>query len=176
MKHPTANWDEYVLLRDEALMNIPDNIDVFHIKKKFETMITSKRRLERICTVKQLAKELERQMIIAPDKTGIHAFYKILVIVDTIHPQAIRSDLLTKVGDLAQKLNPAPLVQALIQETPPVQPLIQETPRVQPLIQETQKASNIFNTSKYKANIQNQFMFKTLYQIQEKKKMHLKMG
>ena len=125
-------------------------------------------------------------MIIAPDKTGIHAFYKILVIVDTIHPQAIRSDLLTKVGDLAQKLNPAPLVQALIQETPPVQPLIQETPRVQPLIQETpqvqpliqetQKASNIFNTSKYKANIQNQFMFKTLYQIQEKKKLHLKMG
>ena len=54
MRQPTPKWNDYVLLRDEALKIIPDNIDVFSIKKEFQMMITSKRKFERINTIANL--------------------------------------------------------------------------------------------------------------------------
>eukprot|EP00092_Neocalanus_flemingeri_P003815 GFUD01004109.1.p1 GENE.GFUD01004109.1~~GFUD01004109.1.p1 ORF type:complete len:247 (+),score=90.30 GFUD01004109.1:1786-2526(+) len=106
MRLQTSKWNDYVLLRDEALRNIPDNIDMFSIKREFRTMITSKRRFERINTLGQLIEELERQLIIFPDKRGIQQFYTALLSVNNLQPQAIGSSLLTKVADLTKKLQP----------------------------------------------------------------------
>ena len=54
MRQLTAKSNAYALLRDETLQIIPDNIDIFSIKKDFQVMISSKRRFERIQTIAQL--------------------------------------------------------------------------------------------------------------------------
>jgi len=107
MRQPTSAWSDYVLLRDEAIRTIPDNIDMFNIKKEFQMLITSKRRFERIHTIGHLVEELERQLVIFPDKRGIHQFQAVLLSVNTLQPQAIGSSLLTKVANLTKKLEPA---------------------------------------------------------------------
>ena len=54
MRQPSAAWSNYILLRDQALVSIADGIDVFSIKKEFQLMIKSKRRFERINTIRGL--------------------------------------------------------------------------------------------------------------------------
>eukprot|EP00092_Neocalanus_flemingeri_P028973 GFUD01031456.1.p1 GENE.GFUD01031456.1~~GFUD01031456.1.p1 ORF type:complete len:240 (+),score=56.83 GFUD01031456.1:103-822(+) len=108
MRQPTYKWKAYVLLKDEVMLKLPENIDIFSIKKEFQTMITSKRRFERISTVNQLVEELERQLIINPDKTGIQEFYNVIIVLNALHPQAIELDLLTKVENLAKNCMPLP--------------------------------------------------------------------
>ena len=56
MRQPTPKLIEYALLRDEALKTIPDNIDLFSIKKDFQMIIPSKRRFERVHTIGHLIK------------------------------------------------------------------------------------------------------------------------
>jgi len=107
MRQPSSKWNDYVLLRDEVFKNIPDTLDVFSIKKEFQTMIASRRKLERIKTIRQLVKELEKQLIIFPDKEGINQFYVILTMVHGSQQHAISSTLLMKVEELSKKLAPA---------------------------------------------------------------------
>eukprot|EP00092_Neocalanus_flemingeri_P004409 GFUD01004743.1.p1 GENE.GFUD01004743.1~~GFUD01004743.1.p1 ORF type:complete len:248 (+),score=86.68 GFUD01004743.1:268-1011(+) len=113
MRQPTSQRMDYGLLRDEAFMILPDNLDVFSIKKEFQTLIPSKRRFEKIGTIVQLVQELERQLIIFPEKKGIHQFYIVLILVNTLQPQAIGSSLLTRVADLTKKLEPQQTQQPL---------------------------------------------------------------
>eukprot|EP00092_Neocalanus_flemingeri_P046720 GFUD01052663.1.p1 GENE.GFUD01052663.1~~GFUD01052663.1.p1 ORF type:complete len:195 (+),score=44.32 GFUD01052663.1:51-635(+) len=117
MRQPTYKWKAYVLLKDEVMLKLPENIDIFSIKKEFQTMITSKRRFERISTVNQLFEELERQLIINPDKTGIQEFYNVLIVLNALHPQAIELDLLTKVENLANNCMPLPPNQPYHQDS-----------------------------------------------------------
>ena len=51
---------EYIQLRDEVLGNIPDNVDVFTIRTRIleNTRFATKRRVERIKSIKELVKEL----------------------------------------------------------------------------------------------------------------------
>ena len=53
---------EYIQLRDEVLGNIPDNVDVFTIKTRIleleNTRFATKRRVERIKSIRELVKEL----------------------------------------------------------------------------------------------------------------------
>ena len=52
--------EEYVQLREEVLRNIPDNVDIFTIKTKIldNTRFATKRRVERIKSIRELVKEL----------------------------------------------------------------------------------------------------------------------
>ena len=54
MREHSDKWREYQVLREEVLRTIPDNIDVFSIKREFQALIKSKRRFERIQTIPQL--------------------------------------------------------------------------------------------------------------------------
>lgn len=109
MRPPTSQWTEYVKIRTKVLADIPDNIDVFSIKRVFDTLITSRRRFERITTIRQLVMELERQLIIFPDKRGIKHFYNLLAMVNQRQPQTVQPAILKEVGDMTTLLEPAPL-------------------------------------------------------------------
>lgn len=108
MRQHSVKWQEYVKLRDESFRNIPDNVDVFNIKQEFQALITSKRRFERINTIRQLVEELERQLIIFPDKRGIHHFQSVLHLVNRIQPNITSPSLLARVAELTKKLEPPP--------------------------------------------------------------------
>jgi len=108
MRQHSVKWQEYVKLRDESFRNIPDNVDVFNIKMEFQALITSKRRFERINTIRQLVEELERQLIIFPDKRGIHHFQSVLHLVNRIQPNITSPNLLARVAELTKKLEPPP--------------------------------------------------------------------
>jgi len=112
MRQPTKKWAEYMLVRDEALQTIPDNIDMFRVKKDFQMIIPSKRRFERIRTIGQLIKELEQQLLIFPDKKGIQHFHELLLSINTVQPKCIRSNLLRKVEDLSKRLKPPPVLRS----------------------------------------------------------------
>ena len=51
---------EYIQLREEVLRNIPDNVDVLAIRTRIleSTRFATKRRVERIKSIKELVKEL----------------------------------------------------------------------------------------------------------------------
>ena len=65
MRQHSVKWQEYAKLRDESLRNVPDNVDVFNIKQEFQALITSKRRFERINTIRQLV-EVSISIIYVP--------------------------------------------------------------------------------------------------------------
>ena len=51
---------EYIQLREEVLRNIPDNVDIFTIRTRIleNTRFATKRRVERIKSIRELVKEL----------------------------------------------------------------------------------------------------------------------
>jgi len=100
------------MLRDEALKTIPDDVAFFKIKQEVQALVTSKRRFERISTMRQLLQELERQLIVFPDKGGIQAFHSILIHVNTYQPNTIGPNLMTKVTDLTRRLEPLPALRS----------------------------------------------------------------
>ena len=54
MRPLTWQWKEYSVLRDEALKTIPDNVAFFKIKQEVQALVASKRRFERISTMRLL--------------------------------------------------------------------------------------------------------------------------
>ena len=60
MRPQSPSMREYIQLRDEVLGNIPDNVDVFTIRTRIleNTKFATKRRVERIKSIKELVKEL----------------------------------------------------------------------------------------------------------------------
>ena len=60
MRPQSRIMEEYVQLREEVLRNIPDNVDIFTIKTKIldNTRFATKRRVERIKSIRELVKEL----------------------------------------------------------------------------------------------------------------------
>jgi len=106
MRQASHKLTEYEELRDEVLKVLPDNIDVFKIKQEFQPIIVSKRRFERIHTIQQLIEELERQLLIFPDKRGIQQFFTVINRVKSQQPQSIGDDLLQRVESLTTKLEP----------------------------------------------------------------------
>jgi len=97
---------EYNILRDKALKTIPDNVDLFKIKQEFRHLIPAKRRFERISSILQLIQELERQLIIFPDKKGIQQFYNIVRMVNALQPNTVGPDLILEITQLTQRLEP----------------------------------------------------------------------
>jgi len=116
MRQASHKLAEYEELRDEVLKVLPDNIDVFRIKQEFQPIIVSKRRFERIDTIQQLIEELERQLLIFPDKRGIQQFYTVITRVKNQQPQSIGDDLLQRVESLTTKLEP-PRLQTTTKQT-----------------------------------------------------------
>ena len=115
MRRPASlQWKEYSLLRDKVLKIIPDNVDIFKIKQEFRHLVPAKRRFERINNIWQLVQvrtalldivncnavtgnitlnnqlqELERQLIIFPDKGGIQHFHHIISLVNVFQPNIV---------------------------------------------------------------------------------------
>ena len=115
MRRPASlQWKEYSLLRDKVLKIIPDNVDIFKIKQEFRHLVPAKRRFERINNIWQLVQvrtalldivncnavtgnitlnnqfqELERQLIIFPDKGGIQHFHQIISLVNVFQPNIV---------------------------------------------------------------------------------------
>ena len=60
MRPQSPSMKEYIQLREEVLGNIPDNVDVFTIRTRIleNTRFATKRRVERIKSIKELVKEL----------------------------------------------------------------------------------------------------------------------
>ena len=60
MRPPSKSMMEYIQLREEVLRNIPDNVDIFTIRTRIleNTRFATKRRVERIKSIRELVKEL----------------------------------------------------------------------------------------------------------------------
>ena len=61
MRQQSQRMGDYVQLREEVVSNVPHNFDVSGIKTKIletETRFATKRRVERIKTIRELVKEL----------------------------------------------------------------------------------------------------------------------
>lgn len=97
---------EYLRLRDEVVNNVPQNFDVSSIKTKLletETArFATKRRVERIKTIRELVKELENQLLIFPEKRGIKVFY----FISRQLQNYISSETLKEIEKLTEKLQP----------------------------------------------------------------------
>jgi len=100
------------LLRDKVLKIIPDNVDIFKIKQEFRHLVPAKRRFERINNIWQLVQELERQLIIFPDKGGIQHFHQIISLVNVFQPNIVGPNLVTEVEDLTKRLEPPPILRS----------------------------------------------------------------
>jgi len=100
------------MLRDKALKIVPDNVDIFKIKQEFRHLVPAKRRFERISNIRQLVQELERQLLIFPDKGGIQHFHDIISLVNVFQPNIVGQKLLTDIEELTKRLKPLPLLRS----------------------------------------------------------------
>lgn len=104
---------EYIKLREEVLRNIPDNVDIFTIRTRIleNTRFATKRRVERIKSIRELVKELESQLLIFPERRGIYFFLLITKLLQQQCPGFISSQTASKVEKLAERLQPPDLPQ-----------------------------------------------------------------
>lgn len=110
MRQISQEWSEYVALRTQVVDILPDNLDVSLVKPVVQSklQLRSKRRFERINSVRQLIEELERHLIIFPEKKGIMQLKVVLDKVNSVQPRTIGPELMTKVEELTKKLEPVP--------------------------------------------------------------------
>merc|ERR1711915_334475 len=87
--------------------------DVTGVKKEFRLLISSKRKFERINSIKTLLQELERQLLIFPEKKGIQYFYSIIQQLNSQQSGVISQQLLDRVDELHKRLQP-------VSESPPL--------------------------------------------------------
>ena len=80
----------YSELREELLRSVTDNLSLVEIKAEFREVIRSRRRYERIASLKDLLLELENRLVIFPDKRGINSFLSIVRQIQRIQPQSLR--------------------------------------------------------------------------------------
>lgn len=116
---------DYVQLREEVVSNVPHNFDVSGIKTKIleNVRFATKRRVERIKTVRELVKELENQLLIFPEKRGINVFYLIAQLLQKQNPEYISSHTLSKVRELTERLKPPePMPSPLAKLASPCRP------------------------------------------------------
>jgi len=116
MRPRSENMEAYIRLREEVVNNVPENFDVSRIKTKIletETRFATKRRVERIKTIRELVKELENQLLIFPERRGIRIFYSISRQLQN----HISSETLKEIEKLTEKLEPRE------QKTSPARPV-----------------------------------------------------
>merc|ERR1711974_495304 len=70
------------------------------------TRFATKRRVERIKSIRELVKELESQLLIFPERRGIYFFLLITKLLQQQYPGYISSETFTKVEKLAERLQP----------------------------------------------------------------------
>lgn len=109
-------YDEYIALKQEVLRSIPGGGDSVsgdllqrckeHVMKQHGRDVVSRRRLERIKTLKDLLTEFERRLLINPDKTGINPFLQIMEFLHRASSHVISSPMLDKVKNLTKRLQP----------------------------------------------------------------------
>lgn len=112
---------EYSKLKEDILGCLADNTDVTGVKKEFRLLISSKRKFERINSIRTLFQELERQLLIFPEKKGIQYFYSIVQQLNSQQSGVISQQLLDQVDELHRRLQPVlespPLPSALPRQT-----------------------------------------------------------